>query len=111
MFAFISPFPLKPNNRAAMPAAGIQQPFDLVRLSLDERVFVSLRGDRTLRGTLYAFDQHLNMVLGDAVETVTTVEVDPETLEELIQRTERKMECLFVRGDTVVLVSPPVRTA
>lgn len=36
------------------PAAqGIQEPFDLIRLSLSERVFVKLRGDRQLTGILH----------------------------------------------------------
>lgn len=30
-----------------------------------------------------AYDQHLNMVLGDVEETVTTVEIDEETYEEV----------------------------
>jgi hypothetical protein len=32
-----------------------------------------------------AYDQHLNMVLGDVEETITTVEVDDETYEEIIK--------------------------
>lgn len=32
---------------------------------------------------LQAYDQHLNMILGDVEETVTTVEIDEETYEEL----------------------------
>ena len=31
----------------------ISEPLDLVRLSLDEHVFVKLRGDRELRGRLH----------------------------------------------------------
>jgi hypothetical protein len=34
-------------------SAGIQEPFDLIRLSLNERVFVKLRGDRELTGVLH----------------------------------------------------------
>lgn len=34
-------------------STGIQEPFDLVRLSLSERVFVKLRGDRELTGILH----------------------------------------------------------
>ena len=34
---------------------------------------------------LQAYDQHLNMVLGDVEETVTTVEIDEETFEEIIK--------------------------
>lgn len=33
--------------------SGIQEPFDLIRLSLSERVFVKLRGDRQLTGVLH----------------------------------------------------------
>ncbi|KAJ2219220.1 U4/U6-U5 snRNP complex subunit lsm3, partial [Coemansia sp. RSA 485] len=46
-------------------ASMVEEPLDLVRLSLDERIYVKLRGDRELRGRLHAYDQHLNMVLGD----------------------------------------------
>jgi U6 snRNA-associated Sm-like protein LSm3 len=53
----------------------------------------------------------LNIVLGDAEETKTTVEKDAETGEELRTRSQRKFPMLFVRGDGVILVSPPVRSA
>ena len=83
---------------------------DLIRLAIDERVFVKCRGDRELRGKLHAFDQHLNMVLGDVEESVTTVEVDEDTDEEITKTSKRNIEMLFVRGDVVILVSPPLRT-
>lgn len=56
---------------------------------------------------LQAYDQHLNMVLGEAEETVTTVEIDEETYEEVYRTTKRNIPMLFVRGDGVILVSPP----
>jgi len=56
-----------------------------------------------------AYDQHLNMILGDVEETATTVEVDEETYEEIISTKSRAMPYLFVRGDGVILVSPPLR--
>lgn len=31
----------------------VNEPFDLIRLSLSEKVYVKLRGDRELRGTLH----------------------------------------------------------
>lgn len=34
-------------------AAAVSEPLDLVRLSLDEIVFVKLRGDRELKGRLH----------------------------------------------------------
>lgn len=56
-----------------------------------------------------AFDQHLNMILGDVEETVTSTEVDEETEEEITKKQTRRVGMLFVRGDIVVLVSPPLR--
>ncbi|KAK1900876.1 U6 snRNA-associated Sm-like protein LSm3 [Dissostichus eleginoides] len=84
----------------------VEEPLDLIRLSLDERIYVKMRNDRELRGRLHAYDQHLNMILGDVEETVTTVEIDEETYEELYKR---NIPMLFVRGDGVVLVAPPLR--
>eukprot|EP01117_Protostelium_nocturnum_P015709 TRINITY_DN6111_c0_g1_i1.p1 TRINITY_DN6111_c0_g1~~TRINITY_DN6111_c0_g1_i1.p1 ORF type:complete len:115 (+),score=33.58 TRINITY_DN6111_c0_g1_i1:36-347(+) len=88
---------------------GVEEPLDLVRLSLDENIYVKLKGDRELYGKLHAYDQHLNMVLGDVEETVTVREIDEETYEELVKKDKRRMEILFVRGDGVILISPPVR--
>ncbi|CAN0297988.1 unnamed protein product [Phaeothamnion confervicola] len=90
--------------------SSVEEPLDLIRLSLDERIFVKCRGERELRGKLHAYDQHLNMVLGDVEETVTTVEVDEDTSEEIVRTSKRAIEMLFVRGDVVILVAPPLRT-
>ncbi|KAA8496659.1 U6 snRNA-associated Sm-like protein LSm3 [Porphyridium purpureum] len=92
------------------PSGGIEEPLDLVRLALNELVRVRLRGQRELRGRLHAFDQHLNMILGDVEETTVSVEVDEETFEEIITTERRKFPMLFVRGDTVVLISPGITT-
>ncbi|KAI1114626.1 hypothetical protein F5Y14DRAFT_414000 [Nemania sp. NC0429] len=86
------------------PASSVSEPLDLVRLLLDEVVFVKLRGDRELKGRLYAYDSHMNLVLGDVVETIYVVEEDDE--EDDVKTTTKKSEMLFVRGDSVVLVSP-----
>mmetsp|Transcript_7132 Transcript_7132/g.9511 ORF Transcript_7132/g.9511 Transcript_7132/m.9511 type:complete len:90 (-) Transcript_7132:186-455(-) len=88
----------------------MEEPLDLIKLSIDERVYVKCRNNRELRGKLHAYDQHLNMVLGDVEETVTTHEVDEETDEEIVKKATRTVGMLFVRGDIVVLVSPPLRT-
>ncbi|KAI9740249.1 MAG: U4/U6-U5 snRNP complex subunit lsm3 [Cirrosporium novae-zelandiae] len=58
--------------------ASASEPLDLVRLSLDEVVFVKLRGDRELKGRLHAYDSHCNMVLGDVEETIYIIEEDEE---------------------------------
>ena len=69
------------NQAAQQPGddQSVKEPLDLVRLSLDEAVFVKLKGDRELKGKLHAYDQHLNIILGDVEETLTTVEIDEET--------------------------------
>ena len=41
---------------------GIQEPFDLIRLSLNERVFVKLRGDRELNGVLHVRTTHPSLL-------------------------------------------------
>ena len=64
----------------------VEEPLDLIRLSLDERIYVKMRNDRELRGRLHAYDQHLNMILGDVEETVTTIEIDEETYEEIYKQ-------------------------
>ncbi|EEB08314.1 U6 snRNP-associated protein Lsm3 [Schizosaccharomyces japonicus yFS275] len=80
----------------------VAEPLDLVRLCLDERVHVKLRGDRELFGRLH------NMVLGDAEEVITSVEDLVTGTVDGIPKTIRKhSEMLFVRGDSVILISPP----
>ena len=141
-------------------AAGnvIEEPFDLIRMSLDERVYVKMKNGREIKGRLFAYDQHLNMVrwnnlsllslnkwlrssvimygrlpqglclptlqsptpfpsliftiqvLGDVEETITTVEIDEDTFEELFKSQKRTIQMLFIRGDGVILVSPPTRS-
>jgi len=86
----------------------ISEPLDLVRLSLDEQVFVKLRGDRELRGRLHAYDSHCNLVLGEVEETIYVVgdEEDDDTIHTI----KKNSEMLFVRGDSVVLISPQAQS-
>ena len=35
------------------PANTVEEPLDLIRLSLDDRIYVKLRNDRELRGKLH----------------------------------------------------------
>ncbi|KAK2950391.1 putative snrnp sm protein [Blattamonas nauphoetae] len=89
----------------------IRQPLDTVRLALGERVYVKLRGERELRGKLHGFDQHMNILLSDAEETITHIKFDPVTNEEITSKTTKTSEMIFVRGDLVILVSIPRRAA
>ena len=43
-----------------MTSSVVSEPIDLVRLSLDERIHVKLRGDRDLRGKLHVSTQPPN---------------------------------------------------
>ncbi len=64
--------------------------------SLGKTVLVRLKGGRSLRGKLKGFDQHLNLVLEDS-EDVS----DSENI--------KKLGSIIVRGDNVVIISPPPR--
>ncbi|KAL1630451.1 Sm-like protein lsm3b [Neofusicoccum ribis] len=77
--------------------APVNEPLDLVRLCLDETVFVKLRGDRELKGRLHAYDSHCNLVLGDVEETIYVVEEDADE-QEVVRTVKKQSEMLFVRG-------------
>ncbi len=62
--------------------------------SLGKVVLVELKGGRNVRGKLFSFDQHMNLVLEDAEDVVNS-------------ENTRKIGTIIVRGDNVVLVSPP----
>lgn len=68
-----------------MSTPAIAEPFDLIRVSLSERVFIKLRGDRELRGVLHAYDGHMNMVLSDVEETIYLVDTDETTGENVVR--------------------------
>ncbi|SHO77920.1 Similar to S.cerevisiae protein LSM3 (Lsm (Like Sm) protein) [Malassezia sympodialis ATCC 42132] len=90
-----------------MPEMGVNEPFDLIRLSLSERVLVKLRGDREIRGILHAYDGHMNLIMGDVEETIYDVQVAEDTGAESVVIVKRNSKMMFVRGDGVILVSPP----
>jgi len=62
--------------------------------SLNKVVLVQLKGGRSVRGKLYSFDQHMNLVLEDAEDVSNPNDV-------------KKLGTIIVRGDNVVLISPP----
>ena len=57
-----------------------------------------------------AYDQHLNMVLGDVEETITTIDIDEETFEEIVKTRTREARFLFVRGDGGIVVGCQARS-
>lgn len=79
-------------------AAQQEEPLDLIRYQLDEHVLVKLRGAREMKGKLQGYDSHCNLVLSDAEEYIYG-ETDADVQ-------VKKTEMVFVRGDSVILISP-----
>jgi small nuclear ribonucleoprotein len=66
---------------------------DALNLSRNKRVIAELKNGTQITGLLRAFDIHINTVLDDAEERK-----DGEL--------KRKMGTVFIRGDTIILISP-----
>jgi len=64
--------------------------------SLGKIVLVRLKGGKSLRGRLKGYDQHLNLVLEETEDTTNSENV-------------RRLGVIIVRGDNVILISPPPR--
>eukprot|EP00933_Yihiella_yeosuensis_P003679 TRINITY_DN106822_c0_g1_i1.p1 TRINITY_DN106822_c0_g1~~TRINITY_DN106822_c0_g1_i1.p1 ORF type:complete len:105 (-),score=8.04 TRINITY_DN106822_c0_g1_i1:84-398(-) len=88
----------------------VDSPMDLIHYSIDDQILLKCKFGREIRGKLHAFDEHLNVLLGDVEEKITTIEVNPETLEETTKVENRTFELLFVRGDLIIMFSNPFRT-
>ena len=62
--------------------------------SLGKVVLIKLKGNKVIRGSLQGFDQHMNLTLDDSQEVLD----DDKT---------NDLGTIIVRGDNVVLISPP----
>jgi small nuclear ribonucleoprotein len=69
---------------------------EILEQNIGKVVLVRLKGGKSLRGRLKGFDQHLNLVLEETEDT-TALE------------NQKKLGLIIVRGDNVVLISPPPR--
>jgi small nuclear ribonucleoprotein len=69
------------------------RPLDALEASLDDPVTVELKDGRAFHGCLDGYDQHMNVVL---VDTVDTVEVDSDA--------RRVRDKTIIRGDNVVRI-------
>ena len=72
---------------------GIERPLDVLNNAKGKEVLVQLKNNRQMVGTLLAFDIHINVVLDNAREIV-----DGEN--------KRSMGLTFLRGDTIIFISP-----
>tara|TARA_B100000315_G_C14448323_1_gene527905 strand:+ start:636 stop:863 length:228 start_codon:yes stop_codon:yes gene_type:complete len=69
------------------------RPLDALNNARDKRVIVELKNNKKYVGKLKSFDIHINVVLEDAEE-----HVDNEV--------KRKLGVVFIRGDTITIISP-----
>ena len=68
------------------------RPLDALNKARGKRVLVELKNNRQYIGILVSFDIHINTVLEDAEERV-----DGEM--------KRKLGTVFIRGDTITIIS------
>ena len=69
------------------------RPLDALNKARDKRVIVELKNHQQYIGLLKAFDIHINVVLEDAEEVIEG-------------ETKRKLDTVFIRGDTITIISP-----
>ncbi|MBI4159333.1 small nuclear ribonucleoprotein [Candidatus Woesearchaeota archaeon] len=69
------------------------RPLDILNDSRNKRIMIELKNGRQFIGVLKSFDIHINLVLEDAEEHAEG------TL-------KRKIGNVFLRGDTIILISP-----
>ncbi len=69
------------------------RPLDMLNAARDKRVVVELKNNKQFVGKLKAFDIHINVVLEEAEERVNG-------------ELTRKLGSVFIRGDTIIIISP-----
>jgi small nuclear ribonucleoprotein len=69
------------------------RPLDALNKARNKKVMVELKGGKTYVGNLNAFDIHINVVLDNAEEHENGA-------------VKRKLGTVFLRGDTIILISP-----
>ena len=69
------------------------RPLDALNKAKGKRVIVELKNNKSFVGTLNAFDIHINVVLEEAEEIVEG-------------EVKRKIGVVFIRGDTITIISP-----
>jgi small nuclear ribonucleoprotein len=77
---------------------GIERPLDLLNNSKGKEILVQLKSDKQFVGTLLAFDIHINVVL-DNTKEIENNEV------------KRSIGLTFLRGDTIIFISPASTSA
>jgi len=68
------------------------RPLDALNEARNKRIIVELKNSRKYTGKLVSFDIHINIVLEDAEEYENN-------------ELKRKLGRIFIRGDTIILIS------
>ena len=91
------------NKRAAAPntpqptnMAGRLLPLELVDKCIGSRIWVIMKGDKEVVGTLRGFDEFVNMVLDDVTEYVVTAR----------GREKTKLDQILLNGNNVAMMVP-----
>jgi small nuclear ribonucleoprotein len=69
------------------------RPLDALNQARNKKVIVELKNDKQYIGNLKSFDIHINVVLENAEERENG-------------EVKRKLGVLFLRGDTITIISP-----
>ncbi|MEK6874304.1 MAG: LSM domain-containing protein [Nanoarchaeota archaeon] len=69
------------------------RPLDALNAARNKKVIIETKNGKQFIGLLKAFDIHINIVLDDAEEREAG-------------ELKRKLGTIFMRGDTIVLISP-----
>ena len=68
------------------------RPLDALNKARDKRIIVELKNNKTYIGKLKSFDIHINVVIEDVEERVSG-------------EMTRKLGVVFIRGDTITIIS------
>ena len=76
--------------------AGRLLPLELVDKCIGSRIWVIMKGDKEVVGTLRGFDEYVNMVLDDVTEYVVTAR----------GREKTKLDQILLNGNNVAMMVP-----
>ena len=79
----------------------MSRPLDVLSSALNQTVILKVRGRREIRGTLRSYDPHLNLYLEKAEM------IHPANEESGEEATTEQLGNIILRGDNVILISPP----
>ena len=97
----------KKNTEISQEDTFHQGPLSLLREACKRKnqIIIYCRNNRKLLGQLRAFDRHMNMILENVCELWTEISKTSKGKKPSIRNRERKINKLFLRGDSVILVA------